>query len=449
MNMAHRDSEFLGTEPVGSLLIRLSLPAMVGMFVQATYNMVDALFIGWGVGPLGLAGTAVVFPVQFAAMAFATMGGVGTASLVSRSLGAGDVGTARRAMGNLMIMGVVLGGLLASLCALGISPLLELLGASPEVMPHARGYLGVILLGFPLIILGVGMNSVLRAQGRAKLAMVTMFVSAGTNVVLDYIFVFPLGMGVRGAAWATVISQGVMVIWLLWHYFVRGGVLSPGMGDMRPDLRVLGQILSVGLSEFTRLSASGVVAALVVGSLQRYGSYQAVAAYGVVNRVVSLAFMPIVGVGQGLQPILGYNYGAGKLDRALRAVYLSLAGASVISTGAFLVMLLFPEEIFSLFTSDVSLVSLGARTLRTMGMGFALVGLQVAGTGVFQAVGKGLVAFMLSLSRQVFLFIPLLLLLPPVLGLKGVWLAFPLSDLMSAAITAGMLVPHLNAMRDR
>jgi Na+-driven multidrug efflux pump len=146
---------------------------------------------------------------------------------------------------------------------------------------------------------------------------------------------------------------------------------------------------------------------------------------------------------------LGYNYGAGKLDRALRAVYLSLAGASVISTGAFLVMLLFPKEIFSLFTSDVSLVSLGARTLRTMGMGFALVGLQVAGTGVFQAVGKGLVAFMLSLSRQVFLFIPLLLLLPPVLGLKGVWLAFPLSDLMSAAITAGMLVPHLNAMRDR
>ncbi|MCX7828856.1 MAG: MATE family efflux transporter [Thermanaerothrix sp.] len=447
--MSHRGSEFLGTEPVGRLLVRLSLPAMVGMFVQATYNTVDALFIGWGVGPLGLAGTAVVFPVQFLAMAFATMGGVGTSSLVSRSLGAGDVRTARLAMGNLMVMGAVLGCILSFLCAAGISPLLRLLGASYEVMPHARGYLEVILLGFPLIILGVGMNSVLRAQGRAKLAMATMFVSAGTNVVLDYVFVFPLRMGVKGAAWATVISQGVMVVWLLWHYFVRGGVLSPGREHMRPHLGVLGQVLSVGMSEFTRLSASGVVAALVVGSLQRHGSYQAVAAYGVVNRVVSLAFMPIVGVGQGLQPILGYNYGAGKLNRALRAVCLSLLGASVISTGAFLAMLLFPSHIFSLFTSDASLVALGARTLRTMGMGFAFVGLQVAGTSVFQAMGKGLVAFILSLSRQVFLFIPLLLILPPVMGLKGVWLAFPLSDLISAAVTVVMLVPRLKAMRDR
>lgn len=429
-------------------MVRLSLPAMVGMFVQATYNMVDALFIGWGVGPTGLAATAVVFPVQFLAMAFATMGGVGASSLVSRSLGAGDLKRARLAIGNLMSMGTVLGTLLSLGCWAAMDWILGALGASREVVPQSRDYMGVILWGFPLIILGVGLNSLLRAQGRAKLAMVTMMVSAGTNVVLDYLFVFPLRMGVRGAALATVISQAVMLLWLLVHYFLRGGTLSASPSEMRPRFHILRQILSVGVSEFTRLAASGVVAALVLNSLQRHGSYQAVAAYGVVNRVVSLAFMPILGVGQGLQPILGYNYGANKLDRALKAIGLSLLGASAISTAACLAMVWFPTEIFGLFTADESLVQLGGRTLRTMGMGFAFVGLQVAGTGVFQAMGKGLISFGLSLSRQVILFIPTLLILSDVMGLKGVWLTFPISDLASATITGLMLFPHLKKMKD-
>ncbi|WP_242601091.1 MATE family efflux transporter [Thermanaerovibrio acidaminovorans] len=437
----------MGSEPVGRLLMRLSLPAMVGMFVQATYNMVDALFIGWGVGPLGLAGTAMAFPVQFLAMAFATMGGVGGSSLVSRSIGAGDRETACYAFGNLMWFAWTFGLIMAVGCHLALGQILGLMGASEDVLPHGRAYLEVIIWGFPLIMAGIGMNSTVRAQGRAKLAMATMLVSAGTNVVLDYVFIFPLGMGVRGAALATVISQGVMVVWLMVHFALSGGrMLSIGVRHLVPRWGVLRQILGVGSSEFVRLGASAVVVALVVRSLQRYGSSDAVAAFGVVNRVVALAFMPIIGVGQGLQPILGYNYGAGKMDRAIRAIKLSLLMASGLSTLAFVLMMIFPREIFSLFTPEEALIGVGERTLRTMGLGFPVVGFQVAGTGVFQAMGKGLKSFVLSLSRQVLLFIPLLLVLPPAMGLKGVWLVYPLSDLISAIITGVMLALQLRAL---
>lgn len=430
-----RDTGFLGTERVGRLLLKLSLPAMVGMLVQASYNIVDAFFIGRGVGPMGLAGTAVAFPLQLFVMGIATMGGVGAASLVSRSLGAGDVDRADRALGTLVSLALATGITAAVLGWAFLPELLALLGASPEIFPFARAYLGIILFGIPLQVMGVGMNNVVRAEGNARIAMITMLISAVTNMVLDPVFIFGFGWGIAGAAWATVIAQGLVVAWL-WNYILSGrSALKLKAVHLLPRKEIIGEILAVGSSEFARLTATSFIVTVVIHSMARFGSPMAVAAYGVISRVVSLSFMPIFGIAQGLQPILGYNYGAGHYGRAHKAIRLSVGAATVISTTAFFVLLFFSGPIFGVFTADPELRVLGARSLRLMTLGFAFIGFQIIGASIFQALGKAMPALFLSMSRQVLLFLPLILLLPRFFGLPGVWLSFPAADILSALLT--------------
>jgi putative MATE family efflux protein len=432
-----RQTAFLGTEPIGSLLLRLSLPAMVGMLVQASYNIVDAFFIGWGVGPMGLAGTAVAFPLHFFVMGIATMGGVGAASLVSRSLGAGDVERADRALGTLVTLALVTGVSAAALGRIFLPQLLLLLGASPEIFPYARTYIGIILFGIPFHVLGVGLNNAVRAEGNARVAMFTMLISAGVNTVLDPLFIFGFGWGIAGAAWATVIAQALVVAWLGNYVFSGRSALKLKAEHLVPRVDIIRQITAVGASEFARLTASGFTATIVIHSLGRFGSPLAVAAYGVISRILSVFFMPMMGISQGLQPILGYNYGAELWGRAHRAIRLSVAAATVISTAGFLVLLLFPGSIFGVFTADPELRAIGARSLRYMTLGLAFVGFQVIGSTIFQALGKGAPALFLSMSRQVLLFLPLVIVLPRLLGLPGVWLAFPAADILSALVTFG------------
>ncbi len=443
-----RKTAFLGTEPIGSLLLRLSLPAMVGMLVQASYNIVDAFFIGWGVGPMGLAGTAVAFPLHFFVMGLATMGGVGAASLVSRSLGAGDVERADRALGTLVTLALATGLSAAFLGRAFLPQLLALLGASGEILPPARTYIAIILLGIPFHVLGVGLNNVVRAEGNARVAMFTMLISAGANTVLDPLFIFGFGWGIAGAAWATVISQALVVVWLGNYVFSGRSALKLKAGHLVPREAIVRQIVSVGASEFARLTASGFTATVVVHSMGRFGSPLAVAAYGVISRVLSVFFMPMMGISQGLQPVLGYNYGAGLWGRAHRAVRLSAAAASAISALGFLVLLLFPGQIFGIFTADPELRAIGARSLRTMTLGFAFVGFQVIGSTLFQALGKGAPALFLSMSRQVLFFLPLILVLPRLLGLVGVWLAFPAADVLSALVTFGFFSRQIKELRE-
>ena len=430
-----RDTGFLGREPIGRLLLKLSLPAMVGMLVQASYNIVDAFFIGRGVGSMGLAGTAVAFPFQFFVMGIATLGGVGAASLVSRSLGAGEVEQADRALGTLVTMALVTGRSTAALGRAFRPGLLALLGARGEIYPYAEAYLGVILFGVPFHVLGVGLNNAVRAEGNARIAMFTMIISALANTVLDPLFIFGFGWGIRGAAWATVLAQAMVVAWLGAYHFSGRSALKLKAVHLVPRAGIVGKITAVGASEFARLAAASITAALVVHSLSRFGSPMAVAAYGVVHRVVSLVFMPIMGVSQGLQPILGYNYGAGAWGRAHRAIRLSVAAATAIAGSAFLVLLLFPGLVFGIFTTDPALRILGSRALRLMTLGFALIGFQVIGSTLFQAMGKAVPAFILSMSRPVLMFLPVLLLLPRFLGLDGVWLSFPVADALAFLLT--------------
>jgi len=444
-----RETAFLGKEPIGSLLLRLSLPAMVGMLVQASYNLVDAFFIGWGVGPMGLAGTAVAFPLHFFVMGIATMGGIGAASLVSRSLGAGDAERADRALGTLVTLALAAGLSAAFLGRAFLPQLLALLGASGAILPPARTYIAIILLGIPFHVLGVGLNNVVRAEGNARVAMFTMLVSAGANTVLDPLFIFGFGWGIAGAAWATVISQALVVAWLGNYLFSGHSALKLKPEHLVPRKDILRQIVAVGASEFARLTASGFTATVVVHSMGRFGSPLAVAAYGVISRVLSLFFMPMMGISQGLQPILGYNYGAGNWSRAHRSVRLSVTAATVVSTAGFLVLTLFPGPVFGLFTADAELRAIGTRSLRMMTLGFAFIGFQTIGSTLFQALGKGAPALFLSLSRQVLLFLPLVIVLPRLLGLPGVWLAFPAADLLSAFITFAFFSKQMRELREK
>ncbi len=444
-----RETDFLATEPVGRLLLKLSLPAMLGMSVQASYNIVDAFFIGRGVGPMGLAGTAVVFPLQLFVIGVGTMGGVGAASLVSRSLGAGDFERADRALGTLVTIALSAGSLAAVLGWLFLPSLLLLLGATREIMPYARAYTGIILFGIPLQVLGLGLNSVVRAEGNARTAMTTMFISAVANMVLDPVFIFGFGWGIAGAAWATVISQGLVVVWLGMYVFSGKSALKLKAVHLVPRAGIIGEILAVGASEFAELTAAGFMVAVVIHSMARYGSPMAVAAYGVVSRILSMSYLPVFGIAQGLQPILGYSYGARLYGRAYRAIRLSVIAATAISCGAFLLLQLFPGPIFGIFTDSAALKVLGARSLRIMTLGFFCIGFHIIGAGLFQALGKAVPALFLSLTGEVILFLPLVLLLPRYWGLMGVWLSYPLADILSALVTGLFFLRQMKELRKR
>ena len=443
-----RRTESLGRDPVGPLLLRLSLPGVVGMLVQASYNVVDALFIGRGVGPLGLAGTAVAFPLQLLILAMGTFGGVGAQSLISRALGARDLPRAQGALGVLGALSLALGGATALGGLLGLDPLLRLAGASSEVLPYARAYMRVILLGVPALILGVALSHAVRAEGDARTPMQAMLLSAGANTILDPLFIFGLRGGVAGAAWATVISQVLMTLWLLRRYRSGSGVLRLRLREFRFRRDLLGEIASVGASEWVRLSANGFIVGVVVHALGTHGSPLAVAAYGIVSRLLSLAFMPLLGLAQGFMPLLGYNYGAGLHGRARRVLVLSVRTATVFSTAVWLLCLVVPSFLVAPFTSHPELLALGSRSLRVMTLGFFCVGFQILGAGTFQALGKARPALFLSLSRQVLLFLPLLLVLPRWWGLWGVWLSFPLSDLLSALLTLPFFLPQMRELEE-
>ena len=442
-------TRFLGEEKISRLLVQLSLPAIIGMMVQASYNIVDALFIGRGVGALGLAGTAVAFPFQLMVLAVATTGGVGAASVISRNLGSGNVERADRALGTLLSTSLAFSAIALLLIRAFMDPMLAALGTTTDTFPYAKTYLSVILFGIPLQIMGIGLNNAVRAEGRARIAMGTMLISALTNIALDPIFIFGLHMGIAGAAWATVISQGAVVIWLGHFYLTGRSSLTLRIGHLLPQWNLLREMLAVGASEFARLSANTVLVTILVRSLGSYGSELDVAAYGVISRVLSLTFMPIFGVGQGLQPILGYNYGARRYDRAHEVIYRSVFMASGFAVAAFLSLTLLPGPIFGLFTADAELRKIGAWSLRLMNLALFSVGFQVMGAATFQALGKAGPALFLSLSRQVLLFIPMLILMPRFFGLAGVWLAFPVSDLLASILTLCFFLPEMRDLKKK
>ncbi|MBN1855701.1 MAG: MATE family efflux transporter [Dehalococcoidia bacterium] len=430
-------------QPVKSLLWRLALPAMGGMLSMALYNVVDTIFVGRGVGSLAITGVTLAFPVMMFTMALGQMVGIGAASIVSRNLGAGDLKKAESTLGNAVALTVIMGLVMTVLALLNISTLLEWFGASDVVAPYARDYLSVVLVGTLFAMFAMGINNIARAEGNARVAMMCMILGAGINIILDPVFIFLLDMGVRGAAIATVISQVLQVAFLIRYFISSKSTLRLSPAIIRLHGRLAREILAVGAPAFVRMGAASLMVLIINRTLGFYSGDMAIAAFGIANRAMMFAAMPLMGIAQGLQPVLGFSYGARQYRRALEVTRYALFVGTCVSVIGFLFLALVPEPIVRIFTTDPVLIEQGVYAAERMFVVFFLVGFQIVGSTVFQALGKVTKSFITSTSRQVLFFIPLVLVLPRFLQADGVWLTFPLSDALSFVLTAALIVPQL------
>ena len=434
-------TERLGQENVLPLLIRFSLPAIVGMLVQALYNVVDRIFVGNGVGALGLAGLTVAFPVMLVQMAFSMLIGLGATALISIRLGEDRQADAEQIMSHAVGLLVLVSFIMTVAGLVFLDPLVRLIGASEAVLPYARDYLRIILGGTVFQAISFGLNHMIRAQGSPKIAMATMLIGAITNIVLDPIFIYVLGWGVAGAAFATVLSHLVSCVWVL-SFFLRG------KSQLHLDLRkvykitwpVTLQIVSIGFAPFAMQLASSLQTLILNQSLAHYGGDLAISAMGIVFSVNTLFLMPIFGINQGSQPILGFNYGAKKYDRVKQTLIYAATGATILSLLGFLTTRLLPVGLVSLFGKhDAELMELGRLAMKIVMVSFPIVGVQIIGANFFQALGKPKKAAFLSLSRRVLMLIPLILILPRIWGLEGVFLAYPFADVVATMVTLWFL----------
>lgn len=445
--MAKDIHKMLGEEKIGRLLLSLSLPATIGMLVQAMYNFVDTIFVGRGVGSMGIAGISISLPVQIFVMAFAQMFGIGGASVISRALGERDHEKARRAAGNVMVFSVAFGLVMTLLGQFFLDQLLIVLGASEAIIPYAREYLGIILLGSAFFSFGMAMNHVVRAEGKPKIAMAAMLISAVLNIILDPIFIFSLNMGIWGAALATVLSQAATSIYVLFYFLSGKSLLRISLRSLIPEWRIMRETVSVGLSAFSRQVAGSLLAVVLNNSLVFYGGDIAVAVYGVINRLLMVFIMPMFGVNQGFLPIVGYNYGARKMRRARESVKLASAVTTMIALFSSIVMFLFARQLISIFTDETELIESTIYALRIVILATPTIGVQVIASGMFQALGKALPALFLSLLRQIIILIPLILVIPRFLGINGIWISFPLADLIAFAISLVFYLRELKIFR--
>lgn len=440
---------FLGAMPVGRLLFRMSAPAVTAMLVNSLYNLVDTIFVGQGVGTEALAALAVCFPIQMFILAAAQTAGIGSASVISRALGARDPERAGRAASSSFLLAALSALVICVTGLLFMDPVLTLFGARGEVMKPASDYMSVIYFGGVFFAMSVNGNNLLRAEGRAKLAMTTMILGAVTNIILDPVFIFVFRWGIRGAAVATVISQFISFLYVTSVF--RGGKSSLVLRRawLIPRVREAFEVLSIGLSSFARVCAGSLMAIAVNGSIVHFGSSLELAVFGVINRVLVMCFMPVFGMAHGLQPVLGYNYGARSGTRSIRAVKLTVLTATGMTAVAFLLGILIPGHVLSVFSRDHALLQAGPRVFRILTLGMVFVGAQIIGASVFQTLGKAGLAFLLSISRQVIFVIPLVLTLPGIMAdpLDGVWAAFPLADFLSFAVTGSFMLREVKKMR--
>ncbi|MGR9047672.1 MATE family efflux transporter [Halobacillus faecis] len=430
-----QQSERLGTQPIPKLLTNLSVPAMIGMFVMALYNVVDTLFIARGVGILGVSGVSIGFPVMMIIMAIAAAVGIGGASVISRRLGENKQEEANQVFGNILFTIVVVSsfGFIGAFTFL--EPLLKLFGATDNIMPYATDYLFPIMLGSFFFSFAFTTNSIIRSEGNSKFAMITMIIPAVLNMILDPIFIFGLDMGVQGASVATVISQATVTIVVL-NYFLKGkSSLAVKVSYLKPQWSVIRKVLTIGMPAFIRqVSGSGMMIAINL-MLIKFGGEFEVGVFGIVQKLAMFTIMPMIGVLQGMQPIIGYNYGAQNYDRLKETVMLGMKVVTIISAGIFILMMAFPEGLMNIFTGDEATIETGAYAIRIMFALAILIGAQVVSGGLYQALGMAKPALILSMARQVLFLIPLVLILPNFFGVTGVWLAFPLADLFAFVLS--------------
>ncbi len=438
----------LGTENIQRLVLTFSAPAIVGMVAQAVYNLVDRIYLGHAIGSLGIAGTTVAFPVMLLIMAFSMLIGFGATALVSLRLGEQNKAAAEQVLGNALVLFVVEALVLTVVGLVFLDPILALFGASSEVLPLARDYLQIILLGAVIHCLAFGLNAVIRGEGNPRIAMVTMLIGAVLNTILDPIFLFGFGWGMRGAAVATVLSQAVSATWTLGHFLSGRSVLTLHARNLRLRWSICSSIVSIGSPMFAMQLASSAVNGILNNQLRVYGGDLAISTMGIIHAIATFIIMPVFGINQGVQPIMGYNYGARQFDRVKKTLLTAILFATAICLSGSMVVMLFPSHVIGLFNrEDEELMRLGTHAIRGCLLLFPIVGFQVVSTSYFQAVGKPRQAMWLGLSRQVLLLIPAMMILPRFFGLDGIWMALPTADLGASLWTGLWLFLELGHLR--
>lgn len=445
MTDAKKRAEELGLHSIPKLLIKFSLPAIIGMLVNALYNVVDRIFIGKYVDEMAIGAIQLVSPMVFIIMAFGMLLGIGGNTLVSIRLGEEKNKEADHVAGNALVLLMLFSSAIAVLGLFLLEPFIRLLGAENQVHDYAVSYMRIIFIGAPFNMISYGMNNFIRGEGNPKMAMKTMLIGAFVNTALDYLFVAKFRWGVAGAAFATIFSQAISMTWVLAYFFRGKSLLHINLSSMKLSPRIVRSILSNGFAPFAMQLAASIVSSVMNKSLTFYGGDAAIASMGVIHSISLLILMPIFGMNQGAQPIFGYNYGAKKYDRVKKTLLYSCVGATLVTIGGFLLCQLHPEMLFRLFLAEnerfQQVLSVGVPAMRTVNSVLFLIGAQIICTMYFQSTGKPKQAMFLSLARQVLFLIPLLLILPNFFQLNGVWMAIPMSDGISS-ITTFLMIYH-------
>ncbi len=440
----------LGTESIRSLLIKYALPGIIAMTASSLYNMVDSIFIGHGCGALALSGLTVAKPFMDICVAFGTLVGVGASTLVAIKLGEKDYNTAERILGNVILLNFILGVAVMAVGLIWMDPILYAFGASEATISYAREYMEIILIGNALTHIYFGLNSMLRSMGHPRTSMVATIVAVFINIVLDPIFIFGLDMGVRGAAVATLISQAIAVVWQMTIFLNPNEIIHFHKGIWRLDAQITKRSLSIGLSPFLMNIAHCFVIIILNNQFKEYGGDMALASYGVINRFIFVFAMIVMGLNQGMQPIVGYNYGARQYARMLRAFELTAICATMVMGGVFLLGECVPRWMVMLFTHDSELIEQTIVPMRILASSMLLVGFQMVAGNFFTSIGMAGKSIFLSLTRQVLFLIPLALLMPMLFTdspITGVWWSIPASDVISAIVAAVMIAVQVNKFK--
>lgn len=429
--------------------MQYSLPAIIAMTASSLYNMVDSIFIGQGVGPMAISGLALTFPFMNLAAAFGAGVGVGASSCISVKLGQKDYKTAQQVLGNTVTLNLIIGIAFSIVSLLFLDPILCFFGASEQTLPYARDYMVIILLGNVFSHMYFGMNAVLRAAGKPRQAMNATIFTVVLNTILDPIFIYPLNLGIQGAAYATILSQVLALVWQMRIFSNKNELLHLRRGIYRLKKSIVENILAIGLSPFSMNVCACIVVIFINKGLLQYSGDLAVGAYGIANKVCFIFVMVNMGLNQGMQPIAGYNYGAMKFDRLMQVLKLAVIAGTCITTCGFLVAEFIPGPCARLFTTDPELIRLSVNGMRIMMAAFVLVGSQMVITNFFQSIGMAKISMFLSLSRQMIFLLPMLLLLPLFLGVDGIWWAMPISDTIAEIVAVVMMMTYMRKFKEQ
>lgn len=435
----------LGTEPIGKLLIKYSVPAIIGMMVNALYNVVDRMFIGNipNVGPMAITGLGVTMPITTIIIAFGVLIGIGATTNISIKLGQGKKEEAELIIGNSLSLAAITGILVTVIGLIFSDKILTLFGASSQTLYYAKSYMDVLLIGVIFSILGMVFNNIIRGDGNPKLSAVIMAVGCVTNIILDAVFIFGFNMGIQGAALATVLSQGITAIWGLLYYLRGKSNLTFRKSSLKLNKYIVSGIFAIGSAPFAMQIATSLVQVISNNSLKIYGGDLAIGAMATISSIIMIFLMPVFGIVQGMQPIVGFNYGAKKYDRSKQTLKLTLLLSTVLFILGSLFIQLAPQVLVGMFNRDPQLMDITISGLRKYAFAMPIISLSIVGTNYIQSIGKAKIAMILSLLRQVIILIPIILILPKFLGLDGVWFAQPASDILASVITVIVLVKEI------